>query len=377
MTNSTEILEFYFSYKNFNIEIFPSLGMFSHIPPITNGYYISNNKIIKYINRRITIFSYNKKLSFEFEKLYCDELHRLKKDYIIKLRKRYLNITKDYEIWLINDRRDRAGDNGEYFFRYIKSKQLKAIKAYFVIEGNSSDYKRLKKFGDVLDVDSDIYIITFLQGDKIITSMSNTWVINPLKENQIYIRDLLQFSIIFLDHGIIKDDLSKHLNRFMKNFDLFVTSSRKEYKSIFNYKYGYQPNNIILTGLPRYDNLENMKYNVNKKKKIIILPTWRTNFIGTREPITYKSIHSDTFIYTEYFKFYNNLINDRKLHMIMEKHNYTGIFCLHPSLSSQYIDFTKNQFFSTIEKCDYQNLLLESSLLITDYSSIFFDLCTV
>ena len=57
----------------------------------------------------------------------------------------------------------------------------------------------------------------------------------------------------------------------------------------------------------------------------------------------------------------------------MEKDNYTGIFCLHPSLSSQYIDFTKNQFFSIIEKCDYQNLLLESSLLITDYSSIFFD----
>ena len=157
VTNSTKMLEFYFSYKDFNIEIFPSLGMFSHIPPISNGYYISHNKIIKYINRRITIFSYNKKLSFEFEKLYCDELHRLKKDHFINLRKRYLNITKNYEIWLINDRRDRAGDNGEYFFRYIKSKQLKTIKAYFVIEGNSSDYKRLKKFGDVLDVDSDIY----------------------------------------------------------------------------------------------------------------------------------------------------------------------------------------------------------------------------
>ena len=374
--NSVKILKFYISYTNYITEIFPSLGMFSHIPTIPNGYYISKNKIIKYIDKRLTLFKYDKTLSDEFENLYRSELHRQKKDHIIKIRETYfnkINVSKKYEIWLISDRRDRAGDNGEYFFRYIKSKNFKGIKAYFIIEKNSSDYKRLKKFEDVLDIDSDIYISIFLQGDKIITSMPNNWVTNPFNMDQIYIRDLLHFSIVYLGHGIIKDDLSKELNRFMKNYDLFVISSKKEYKSFFDYQYGYQPKNIILTGMPRYDNLENMKSNINKKKTIVILPTWRSNIEGTRESITYKSIHSDTFIYTKFFKFYNNLINDRKLHLIMKKNNYKGTFCLHPSFSSQYIDFTQNQFFSIIEKCNYQKLILESSLLITDYSSIFFD----
>ena len=97
------------------------------------------------------------------------------------------------------------------------------------------------------------------------------------------------------------------------------------------------------------------------------------NIKGTRDLITYKSIHSDTFINTEFFKFYNNLINEEKLLLIMKQNNYSGIFCLHPCFSSQWTDFRQNEIFSVIERCDYQNLLLNSSLLITDYSSIFFD----
>jgi len=376
--NSAQIFEFYISYMNFTKEIYPSLGKFTHIPTITNGYYVSEKNIIKYINKRLTIFPYYKRLENKFEKLYCSELKNRQKFYFIKLRKKYIkrknkHYNKHYKIWLINDRRDRAGDNGEYFFRYIKSKKLNGIKAYFTIEKNSSDYKRLKSFGNVLDIDSDRYLNKFLMGDKIITSISNSWVTNPFNEEQIYIRDLLHFDVIFLQHGIIKDDLSKYLNRFHTNYSKFVTSSKKEYRSILDTKYGYNSNNVILTGLPRYDNLESMKNNINIEKKIVIIPTWRMNIRGTRDSITYKSIHSDTFIYTEFFKFYNNLINDKNLHIVMKKNNYTGTFCLHPSLSTQYIDFNKNEFFSIIERCDYQKFLLESSLLITDYSSIFFD----
>ena len=183
------------------------------------------------------------------------------------LKRKNKNNNKHYKIWLINDRRDRAGDNGEYFFRYIKSKKLNGIKAYFTIEKNSSDYKRLKSFGKVLDIDSDRYLNKFLLGDKIITSISNSWVTNPFNEDQIYIRDLLHFDVIFLQHGIIKDDLSKYLNRFHTNYSMFVTSSKKEYRSILDTKYGYNLNNVILTGLPRYDNLERMKNNINIEKK--------------------------------------------------------------------------------------------------------------
>jgi CDP-glycerol glycerophosphotransferase (TagB/SpsB family) len=203
--------------------------------------------------------------------------------------------------------------------------------------------------------------------------MSNSWVDNPFGEDRKYIKDLFHFDLIFLQHGITKDDVSKYLNRLRKNYSLFVTSSKKEYKSILNFKYGYNKKNIILTGFPRYDNLYRLNKIKKRKKKILICPTWRINIKGTINAITYESIHSDTFKLTDYYNFYNNLINNEKLTYVMKKFNYTGIFCLHPCFSAQYIDFTKNSLFIIKNKCNYQKDLIEASLLVTDYSSAFFD----
>ena len=97
------------------------------------------------------------------------------------------------------------------------------------------------------------------------------------------------------------------------------------------------------------------------------------NIRGTINKLTYESIHSDVFISTEYFNFYNNLINDKILLSVMKKYDYKGTLCLHPYFKSQWTDFSQNEIFNVIEKCDYQNLFIKSSLLITDYSSIFFD----
>ena len=373
------VLSFYILYQDYDKEIYTSLGWYSHIPPIYNGYYISNNYIIKYIENRFIIFQYNKTLEARFENQYCKELKRMKKFSLIKLRKfnkKYLKNNKKenkYEIWILNDRHDQANDNGEYFFRYLINKKPKGIKIFFAIEKNCSDYNRIKNLGNILDINSRKYLKLFVVADKIISSISNAWVINPFNLDYIYIRDLLNFQNIFLQHGIIKDDLSNYLNKFNKNYDFFVTSSKKEYKSILDINYGYNRQNVILSGLPRYDNLEKLKNIINRRKKIIIIPTWRNNIKGTIDLLTYKSIHSDTFITTSFYHFYNDLINDEKLLLYMKKYKYKGIFCLHPCFSAQWIDFVQNDYFSVRSRCNYQKFLLESSLLITDYSSIFFD----
>ena len=376
--NTAQTFNFYISYKDSNIEIFPSLGRFSHIPPIPNGYYLSEDYLIKYIDKRLVLFQNNKKLEFFSEKTYSLELKKAKKDYIIKLRNKCIKYKnkikghKNFEIWLINDNPNQAGGNGEYFFRYLKSKEPEKIRFYFVIEKNCSDFKRLSKIGKILDLNSDIYKNIFLKTDKIISSFSSELIDNPFNQDQKYIRDLIHYEHIFIQNGILKDDLSNYLNKFNKRYSLFITSSKKEYSSIFDYRYGYDRNDVILTGLPRYDYLHRFK-NTKIKKTILILPTWRMNIKGTRNLLNDESIHSDEFVKTEFFNFYNNLINDNNLLSIMRKFEYHGTFCLHPNFKSQWIDFNKNELISLVEKCDYQNLLLESSLLITDYSSIFFD----
>lgn len=57
----------------------------------------------------------------------------------------------------------------------------------------------------------------------------------------------------------------------------------------------------------------------------------------------------------------------------MKNNDYLGIFCLHPNFAKQWEYFNENSIFTVKEKCNQQEILAESSLLITDYSSIFFD----
>ena len=373
-----EIIHFYISYLDSRIEIFPTLGFFSHIPPISNGYYIADNFIIKYIYKRLMIFQYKESLEIESEKLYSSELKKISKDNIINIRKKFIKKNKQikknkkFEIWLINDKFNKANDNGEYFFRFLKLKKPNGIKPYFIIKRNCSDFKRLEKLGNIVYFESNKYINFYLNADKIVSSISNPWIFNPFNNDQKYIRDLLKFSVIYLKNGIIKDDLSKYLNKYITQYNLFITSSKREYHSIINSKYGYTKNEVVLTGMPRYDNYQGFK-NKSNNKIILIIPTWRMYIKGTLDKLTLKSIHSESFISSEFFIFYNSLINDKTLLSIMEEYHYKGTLCLHPYFESQWIDFNQNEIFSVIENCEYRNLFMESSLLITDYSSIFFD----
>jgi CDP-glycerol glycerophosphotransferase (TagB/SpsB family)/glycosyltransferase involved in cell wall biosynthesis len=373
-----QILKFYLSYKDNDIEIFPSLGWFTHIPNINDGYYNSGRFIIKPIEDRLNIYVYNESLKEIFEEQYCKYLKQLMKTNIITLRKKYFENEKKKlenttEIWIINDKQNLAGDNGEFFFRFLKKKKPKRIKFYFAIKNDCQDYKRLRPLGNIIDLDSEDYLNTFLIADKIISSMYESWVDNPFGTDFKYLRDLFHFDFIFIQHGIIKDDLSRYLNRISKNYSLIVTSSNKEFKSILDYNYHYKINNVILSGLPRYDSLQSLKIFTKIEKIILLIPTWRIYLKGSFNIKTYESIYSNSFNLTIYYNFYNNLINNDELLFHMEKMNYKGIFCLHPYLSKQWKDFKQNKIFSVLEYCDFQNLILKSSILITDYSSIFFD----
>lgn len=370
-------LRFYISYMGNRIEIFPSTGIFTHLPPIINSYYATKNYILKKGNNKILyIFKYSKYLEEQFEEIYCIQLRNELKDYLVEFRQKsikYRKKKKDNQIWLINDRRDQAGDNGEFFYRYLKSTNPKGIKFYFTIKKNCSDYKRMKQLGNIIDLDSINYLNKFLKADKIISSIIDSWVYNPFGDNGKYIRDLSHFDLIFLQSGIIKDDLSEYLNIRKVNISLFITSSKQEYNSILRSNYGYNRNNIILTGLSRFDNLLKLQNNRKIKKNILLAPTWRKFIKGTRDLVTYESVKSEQFKNTTFYKFYNDLINNEKLIDLMKSNSYTGVFCLHPNFASQWSLFTQNEIFSIKEKCCYQDELTKASLLITDYSSIFFD----
>lgn len=375
--NEPKMFYFYISYMNKNEEIFPSLGLFTHIPSLSNGYFISGKYIMRYYDNRLSIYQYDKKLEKKFELQYCNELKQNGKNNIINLRN-YLKHEKKsdehYEIWIINDEYDKAGDSGEYLFRYLNIKKPKRINVYFAIDKNSNDFTRLKKIGNVLDIKSIKYKRIFLESNKIISSVTESWVDNPFNENIIYVRDLLHFDLIFLNDGIAKNNLPNSLDKFDKNYSLIITSSKNEYKSIVCHNYGYNEDNVILTGLPKFNELSQYKNKITNENKIVLIPTLRERIKGIKDLKSNQSIYNNKIQLIKFFDFYNKLINDEELLTIMKQYNYTGKICLDSSFETDEINFFENEIFNVLENCDIQKELVTASLFLIDYSSIFLEI---
>lgn len=195
------------------------------------------------------------------------------------------------DIWLISDRINKADDNGEAFLKFLHDNKLHKH-TYFVIKNDSADNAVVKQYGKVLDHYSLKHRLMHLFAAKIISSAGDDYVFCPFWGRN-YIKDILwNQKRIFLQHGIIKDDLSGWLNKYNKNLDLFITAGKAEYNSILEGNYFYDDNVVKLTGLARYDRLE------NKRKKIItIMPTWRTSLTNAGDyAITGKDNYNDAFL---------------------------------------------------------------------------------
>lgn len=272
-------------------------------------------------------------------------------------------------LWLISDRLSRADDNGEAFFRYINSIDS-GINSYFIINKNCADYDRLRKYGNVVAAYSWKHKILSLIADYSISSQTDEVFRNPFfKRNILFMDFLSRVKFVFLQHGIISTDLSAWLNRRKQYIAGFITSTNKEYELILNGKYNYTEKELFLTGLARFDFLED-----NKEKVITFLPTWR-KYLGVSQDHTngvWKLIPN--FKESKYAVFYSNLLNDSRLLNVANELGYKIQFKIHPSFLAQSNAFELNENIKIVAESDsYRDIYSKSSLIITDYSSSVYD----
>ena len=267
---------------------------------------------------------------------------------------------RNKRIWFFMDRPEVADDNGMHLFKYAQDKD-KEIKKYFIIRKDSNDYEEMKKIGNVIPFKSIKHRFLGLFVENIVTSHPDNEIIYPFWGTYPHLAGLLKSNNVFLQHGIIKDDISSWLNKFNMNLSFFLTSAPPEYESIFENPYNYTEDVVQLLGLPRYDTLENNE----DKKQIIIMPSWRRSL--TRK--------SDDYIRnSQFFKRFNSLINNEKLIMACKEKNYEIIFRPHPKVYDFIELFDKNDYVTIdFDRMRYQTLFNNGSLLITDYSSVAFD----
>ena len=266
------------------------------------------------------------------------------------------------DLWLVAERGADARDNGYHFFKYLCLNH-KDINCVYVIDISSPDYEKIATLGKTVQPGSFKHYLAFACA----TAKISTHIMG-------YAPDSYRFAIldrklnivkgkkIFLQHGIIKDNIYELY--FPKvHLDLFICSTVREQESIEK-DYNYPDGVIKRIGLCRYDAL--LKEHT-VKRQILVMPTWRYYL---------RELDEEGFKKSEYYKMFNGLITDGRLLRLLEENGYELVLYLHYELQKfTYLFSGKENLIKItgIKDADVQKLLMESAMLITDYSSIFFD----
>lgn len=273
------------------------------------------------------------------------------------------------DAWLLMDRDTQADDNAEHLYRHIKN-QKNHVNAYFALSPSSNDWKRLKQDGfNLIKFGGWRHKILMLHCEHFISSNIDQYVLNVARKEDF--GDLLRYRFTFLQHGVTKDDLADWLNQ--KNIDCFVTSASREYFSIVDSKsrYKFSSREVVLSGMPRHDELLGQSA---PEKTIVIMPTWRLFLLGKTHPGTSKRYRNNEFTESTYFKEWSGFLKSAELSLLAREAGYRIVYYLHPNMLP-YSELFETEGIEILshETSSIQTIFKSASVLITDYSSVAFD----
>ncbi|MGX7352814.1 hypothetical protein RU97_GL002642 [Enterococcus canis] len=343
-----------------------------------NYYYILENKIIMKYSKKKNYFYF---MENSITNILKNESKIFKMISKKKGKKQALKISglriiarvkthfKNRKTYLFMDRIDKADDNAEVLYQFYQQ-HAKNKDINFVIDRSVEDSLRLKhKNFKLINYHSKKHLISLLTADKLISSHADKFIYQLPYGLEEYVKDMKDFRYIFLQHGITKDNMSHWLKKTDKNFALFITAGIPEYKSINDSEYQFINNEVVLTGFPRYDRLSKQ----DTKKQIVIMPTWRQGIVADYDDTISARPYFDKFKESQFYMKWNKLLNNENLRRFCKANGYTLVFVPHPSIRQQLSDFDLADIIVPEYDESYSKLLKDADLLITDYSSVFFD----
>lgn len=285
---------------------------------------------------------------------------------------------KSREIWLVSEKRNEARDNGYWFYRYLRENHPQ-IDAYYVITKDSADLSKIRALGANHIVWSDSFRHLIYYWAATYSVSSQPFGSHPFDYFQVIRR--VQFlkrkqqKTVFLQHGITKDELPHALDFPTAKMDLFCTSAKKEQNAVCQVHH-YPEKMVPLTGLCRYDRLPLGRNTLSRQ--ILVMPTFRHWLMARDEAGIPTEAEKMRFSDDMYFKAYASLLSSGALIRMLQKFQYTLVF--YPHFSAQcYLPLfegtvTSDRIILADRKnYDVQQLLIDSDILVTDYSSVFFD----
>lgn len=267
---------------------------------------------------------------------------------------------RNRNIRIFAERGTDARDNGYHMYRFYRE-NYPELESYYVISKNSADRQKVLSLGNVVNHGSFKHYLLFIAAEYKISTHIMGFSPNIDYYSRFADRIHLKGHRIFLQHGVIKDDLTALYSK-KTNLDLFICGAKPEFDFVSD-KFGYHNGEVKYTGLARYDQL----HDIILKKQILCMPTWR-KYLKYDPTIKIEE--------SEYVKTWNSLLNNEDLILALRDNNIQLVFYPHYELQEHLSVFTSGCdeiVIADFQNYDVQQLLKESQLLITDYSSVFFD----
>ena len=252
--------------------------------------------------------------------------------------------------WVLVDTYFAADDNCEHFYKWLR-KEHPEIHLTYLLDRSSKDYNRLKKEGfHLVQKHTNEFYEECINAQTLISSQLWKQICEEYKPKE-------SQKIIFIPHGITLGDSSRYFNK--GDFDLCTSCIENEYNSYISGEYNYKANKNVfkLTGMPRHDTLIKKLNTHNKCDERII------SFV-----FTYRANNENP---KEYYYTLNKLFNCKYLKEIHTKYGIKFRVKFHPWITKKGYE-SKFSLPSYIENCrnmSYQEFLLDTDILISDYSS--------
>lgn len=265
------------------------------------------------------------------------------------------------DIYLVSERGTDARDNGLYFFNYLKHTHPE-IKSIYVISKDSVDLKNLSNYCDSIVCYQSFKHYLFIWRAKYLISTHLHGFAPDASLSKLLTKHFNIYKnkvIVSLKHGITKDFLPvlKYENT---RLDLVIAGAKPECEYMKK-TFGYPDENIQYTGFCRFDGL----HDIQIKNQILLMPTWRS------------WLNKKNFLESNYFKNYYSLLSNKDLISFLVTNKLKLVFYPHHEVQP-FLNYFKELSLDNIiiagkAEYDVQELLKESMLLVTDYSSVFFD----
>lgn len=295
---------------------------------------------------------------------------RVIRDLRIRRRAKRSDTVERYrDAWLLMDRDNAAQDNAEHLYRHLKANEP-GINAFFVLADDSPDWPRLAAEGfRLIAYGSDEHFVALLHCVQLASSQVDSYVVNPFRG---HLLGRAGFRFTFLQHGVIKHDLSRWLNA--KPIDLFITSTPDEHEAIAGDRtpYVFTDLEVRMTGLARHDRLTRLATATTARTRLVVMPTWRRELLGELTRGGNQRALLDSFWTSDYALAWRRFLESDRLRALCVEQGWELDFVPHPNMqdyldTSPLPDHVTARRFSQV---DIQQLLAEAGALVTDYSSL-------